>query len=670
LGYVVRTSYVKLHEWSEGHECLTWFSPVVKNSGRLPALINAVEIRLENSTNCFWTSYPAGVLYVGHVSIGLVKPGENVEVGYFGGPAPSYAWTVDSATTYLRMDELEGRTFKVTITLRDGENAILAENTFIHTFSRPLAGDAVSALENFLKAFNDNDAERMWDLLSANQRRYIDLENFRGIVRSPEEEVLGQRIGTLELKGAVLKGAGWGEVTLTVEIVEHRVVLKELKRGDNIGRPPSFFWENRDLRGRGEVRLTFENGWKIDVPVTLHPDPAKAVLALGLEVEAPAEIETGDGLPLKFEIRNKSFLPITIWHAHTPARAILYRGEDRITQFPQAILDILTGATLGPFGSQAYKESIPPLYKKGEELHTTFSEPGIYKIVPSAEFGAWWEPETGRVEPHKLQAPPFEIDVKGAAVIYLSRFDINLLDFFGRRVGNLSGKFQIGGSGENVEAELVLGLSSQAVENLRIDSLVLDTDLAFYGFFEKGAPPPPLPPPEHRSIALREGERVILLKRTRDVGGFNRPMFLVTFGINSIRVYFSDGQLRVLPCGMEVLPSEAMELQKRTELHFHDIGVDLAIELDNFSYRPNSEVQVKVTNLTNKTLTFQGDKYDICFERWLKEEKHWGSRTWVETPVISLPPGQSHVLSYRLENFQPGRYRVLCHSSSAQFWVQ
>lgn len=134
LGYEVRTSFVQLHEWSESHECLKWFAPVVKNSGHFPALIWKVEIKLENSTNCFRTSYRAGVL-PGLISIGLVKPGETVEVGYSGGPAPSSRWLVDSTSTYLRMDELEGKTFELTITLKDGEETVLAENTFTYTFA-------------------------------------------------------------------------------------------------------------------------------------------------------------------------------------------------------------------------------------------------------------------------------------------------------------------------------------------------------------------------------------------------------------------------------------------------------------------------------------------------------------------------------------------------------
>lgn len=675
-----------------GHECLEFFIPVVKNSGRWPAFVTSVELWLENSTNRYGRRYST----LGHGFEGVVPSWETTEVWYGGGPAPSPYWyeydnlppLTKLNKTLLRVDLLEGKTFELTITLRDGEETVLAENTFIHTFARPPVGEAITTLENFLKAFNDNDVEGMWNLLSADQREHMSLENFRKVVRRPGEDVLGQQIGTLELEGAALKDVKWAEATLTVEIVEHRAVLRVLSQGENVGCPPVLSWENCDLRGSGEVKLRFEGGgWKIDMPVVVHPDPAEPVLALGLEVEAPAEIEVGDGAALKFEIRNKSFLPITIYHAHTPARATLYRGENLIAQFPQAIYDVLMTATLGPFGSQTYEESIPPCYQgvllEGEELHATFSEPGMYRIVPFAEFNVWWKAEMGRVESHRLQAPPIEIEVRGAPLIYLSTFNIRLLDFFNRQVGDLSGKFQISGSSENVEVELGLGFSGQAVENLYIENLVLDTNLAFYGFWEKDEMPR-LPAPPSQSITIGKGERVIPLKCTYDVSGFERPMFYAGFRINSIRASFSDGQVRVLPCGIHPLWNEeykfppsvvGMELEKRTEWHFYDIGTDLAIELDNWVYLQGSEIQVRVTNLTNETLAFLGDRYDIRFHKWLEEEKHWYPLPWVETQAISLPPGQSHAFSYRLEEspdhpFPPGRYRVVCHSSSAEFWIQ
>lgn len=676
LGYEIRMSSVKPPEWSESHACLIGFMPVVKNSSRFPAFISTVELRLENSTDNFRTSYPAGVIPIGLISIGIVGSGEIVKVGYRGGPALMGDWQIDnSSRTLLRIDDLRGKTYEITITLRDGEETVLAENTFVHTFaSRPPAGEAVTTLENFLMAFNDNDVEGMWNLLSADQREHMSLENFRKVVRKPGEEVLGQRIGTLELEGAALKDVKCAEATLTVEIVEHRAVLRVLSQGENIEYPPVLSWENCDLRGSGEVKLKFEGGgWKIDMPVVVHPDPAEPILALGLEVEAPAEIEVGDGVALKFEIRNKSFLPITIYHAHTPARATLYRGENRIAQFPRVILSVLITKTLGPFGSQTYEESIPPCYlHEGGELLATFSEPGIYRIAPFAEFGAWWEPEMGRVEPHSLQTPSIEIEVRGAPIIYLSTFNIRLLDFFDRQMGDLSGKFQISGSGENVEVGLGLSFSSQAVDNVCMENLTLDATLAFYGFWEKDEVPS-LPPPPLQSITIGEGERVIPLKRTYDVSGLERPVFYVIFGVNSIRASFSDGQVRVLPCGIN--PLWGMELKEKTERHFYDVGTDLAIELDNRVYCQGSEIQARVTNLTNETLAFLGDRYDIRFHKWLEEEKHWYPLPWVETQAISLPPGQSRAFSYRLEEspdhpFPPGRYQVVCHSSSAEFWIQ
>lgn len=108
--------------------------PAVKNPGRLPVLIQTVEIRLENSMDSFRTSYPAGVLCVGHVSIGLLKPGVTAGVGYFGGPAPFPDWSVNSSHVLLRMSDLKGKTYEVTIALKDCEGTVLAENTFIYTF--------------------------------------------------------------------------------------------------------------------------------------------------------------------------------------------------------------------------------------------------------------------------------------------------------------------------------------------------------------------------------------------------------------------------------------------------------------------------------------------------------------------------------------------------------
>lgn len=684
VNYEVRTSTMESSFFEGEHEVLTFLIPVAKNSSRWPSFVASVELELENLTSSYRKSYSA----ISWSVEGIVGSGEiaAIGVGAEGGPFPPVVWGFDNSITLPRMDLLQGKTYTVNIVLRDGEGTVLAENTFIHTFaSRPPVGEAITTLENFLNAFNDNDVEGMWNLLSADQREYMSLENFRKVVRKPGEDVLGQRIGTLELEKAALKDVKWMEATLAIEIVEHRAVLRVLSPGENIDFPPVLSWENRDLRGSGEVKLRFEGGgWKIDMPVVVHPDPAKPVLALGLEVEVPTEIEVGDGAALKFEIRNKSFLPITIHHAHTPVRAILYRGENRIAQFPQVILDVLTGATLEPFGSQTYEESIPPSYPgvlhEGEELLATFSEPGIYRIVPFAEFNVWWKAGMGRVESHRLQAPPIEIEVHGAPLIYLSTFNIRLLDFFGRQVGDLSGKFQISGSSENVDVELGLGFSGQAVENLYIENLVLDTNLAFYGFWEKDG----IPPPPFQSITIGKGERVIPLKRTYDVSGLERPVFYVGFWIGSIRASFSDGQVRALPCGIHPLWDEehkfppsvvGIELKEKTEWHFYDVGTDLAIELDNIVYLQGSEIQVRVTNLTNETLAFLGDRYDIRFHKWLEEEKHWYPLSWVETQAISLPSGQSRAFSYRLEEspdhpFPPGRYRVVCHSSSAEFWIQ
>ena len=98
-------------------------------------------------------------------------------------------------------------------------------------------------------------------------------------------------------------------------------------------------------------------------------------------------------------------------------------------------------------------------------------------------------------------------------------------------------------------------------------------------------------------------------------------------------------------------------------------------------------------HLTNETLTFLGDRYDVYFVKWLKEEKRWSGRVFVETEPISLPPGKSQTFAFRLEEVlhqfgeleesleklgvpgpsPPGRYqryKVVCHNSFAEFWIQ
>ena len=241
-----------------------------------------------------------------------------------------------------------------------------------------------------MEAFNAGDVEGMWNMLSADQRERMTFENFQRVVKIPGN-VGGRIIGTLELMEAIIKDVGERETTLVVRIVER--------------------WENREFEGVGEVKLRFEEGeWRIDTPVVVNPDPNEPIHALELEVGAePIEVKVGGETTLNFTIHSRSPLPVNIYHAHTPARVILYKEEKSIPQFPQLILDVGIIKTLGPFGSVSYEEIIPSEYHltRCRKL-LTFSEPGIYILIPFVEFGVWRGPDD-----HRLHAQAIEIEVMG-----------------------------------------------------------------------------------------------------------------------------------------------------------------------------------------------------------------------------------------------------------------
>lgn len=558
---------------------------------------------------------------------------------------------------------------------------------------------AVTAFNDFLDAFNRGDIETMWNMLSADERNRITLENFLKVVKTPGQ-VTGRKIGTLELVEATVKDVEGNEITLTVKIIEHGAVP--------VGDPedPKFPWENRDFEGTGEVRLKFEGGeWKINVPVVPDPNPNKPIHVLELNVKAePVEVNTGGKITLNFEIKSKSPLPISLHHAHTPARVILYRGEREIARFPQVILDILVSHVLGPFGSENYEEIIPSIYQThGVEdgLFPTFSEPGIYKLVPFAEFNVWWEPGKP-TEPHRLFARAIEIPVVDWPVVHLQTFNMRFLDFYGKEVGELDGRFKMLKGNGDVKVVFELDLSSRARWYPRIQSLTLDMNVGFFGFFEAHGPPPSIPPPAFTSVTMKERERIVLHERMYDVRKLENPLIYVGFKINSVRAVFSDGQQRTIPVGTypfwheeyEFPPAiKGIELVEGVRQHFHRVGVDLALELDNRMYHENSVIRIKVTNLTDNVLNFVGGKHDIAFQKWMKREKCWSGNIFMETEAISLLPKRSHVFSYPVEELAremraydewmqkyrvvienllplPGRYRVICHNSSAEFWIR
>ncbi|MBA7602955.1 hypothetical protein ES703_10051 [subsurface metagenome] len=114
--------------------CLDFIFPQVRNSSNWPAFVGSVELKLENPSDRYWRSYST----VGHSIEGIVSPWGTAWVSHGGGPIwiNWYRNGHDNLlpATILRMDHLEGKTFEITITLKDGAETVLAENTFTHTF--------------------------------------------------------------------------------------------------------------------------------------------------------------------------------------------------------------------------------------------------------------------------------------------------------------------------------------------------------------------------------------------------------------------------------------------------------------------------------------------------------------------------------------------------------
>ncbi|KXB02207.1 hypothetical protein AKJ44_01125 [candidate division MSBL1 archaeon SCGC-AAA261F17] len=133
-GYSVDKARVGSSEWSEMQEVLVRVAPTVRNWSDYPAFVSSVHIRIENSTHTFTRSYPAGVIPIGLISLGIIPSGRTVRIGYQGGPALIPKWSSGGSKSLLRMDELAGKNFRVTLTLKDGEGTTLAKRTFHITF--------------------------------------------------------------------------------------------------------------------------------------------------------------------------------------------------------------------------------------------------------------------------------------------------------------------------------------------------------------------------------------------------------------------------------------------------------------------------------------------------------------------------------------------------------
>jgi len=133
IDYTIRTPIVSYPPEFFEIPCLQHFIPVVKNSSRWAAFVASVGLRLENSTNRYEKSYPT----MGRMIGGIVNPWETKAIGSTA-PVLGLHWYEDEnlppPTKLLRMDHLEGKTFEITITLKDGAETVIAENTFTHTF--------------------------------------------------------------------------------------------------------------------------------------------------------------------------------------------------------------------------------------------------------------------------------------------------------------------------------------------------------------------------------------------------------------------------------------------------------------------------------------------------------------------------------------------------------
>jgi hypothetical protein len=113
------------------HHGVSSIIPLVKNLGDETAYIWSVEVEVKNSTHTLNQSY----LTVGFGLLdGLIRPGEVKEVYPI---MPGEYWRLEESEELVvfQLDSARGKTYTITITLKDGEDKTLAENTFIHTFA-------------------------------------------------------------------------------------------------------------------------------------------------------------------------------------------------------------------------------------------------------------------------------------------------------------------------------------------------------------------------------------------------------------------------------------------------------------------------------------------------------------------------------------------------------
>lgn len=105
--------------------------PVVKNTGKNTAFVSSVTVIMENSTHTFNNTYLTTGM---DLTNGLIGP------IYYGLINPRFSWEYwrieqTGVLCHVHRHSIEGKTFKITIVLKDGEENTLAQRTFVHTFS-------------------------------------------------------------------------------------------------------------------------------------------------------------------------------------------------------------------------------------------------------------------------------------------------------------------------------------------------------------------------------------------------------------------------------------------------------------------------------------------------------------------------------------------------------
>ncbi|KXA94861.1 hypothetical protein AKJ36_02075 [candidate division MSBL1 archaeon SCGC-AAA259I07] len=254
-----------------------------------------------------------------------------------------------------------------------------------------------NAVTSFIDAYNNENAEKMWKLLSENQRNGIKKENFLDQASFTREKHL---IGKLKLENVDISSLSKEKTTVNVKILENR---------KGVWPPRVKVSENRLFRrGEGTLHLVNENGrWRIDSP-TMTALTGRPGTALSLRVKPLSEkIKVGENLNLKYIIRNESFLPQPFSHGHFhPGHAILYHRENKISKFPRVICDILKVGSISPYGKMSFVLEIPNkfiTYGENQKWIVTFLKTGNYTIKPTATLEILETPITLRGNPIRIE---------------------------------------------------------------------------------------------------------------------------------------------------------------------------------------------------------------------------------------------------------------------------